>query len=275
MIGRCWRMAAAMGLLAAALPRMAASAGADAAGAGPSVASREASTAGFARAVEGYEAGRPADAKRELLALLDEGFVHPAVLYNLGNAAYRLEDWVTAAYAYEWAARLEADRDLAHNLELVRRHLPGDRLPVESTVAAQRVADVLRRVPLRLALWTLVAAWTLGWLVLALRLTGRLSGFTWLGVTLLLLSVPPAVVAAAHVARARTPAEGIVQVPEVDVRSGPGHDYALLFTLHAGTVVKQLGERADWRHVAIAGGPDGWAEASSVAVFGEPATLRR
>ena len=51
---------------------------------------------------------------------------------------------------------------------------------------------------------------------------------------------------------------------KVDVRSGPGEENALLFTLHEGTRV-ELGDHLDaWVHVNLSNGLSGWVPSSSI-----------
>jgi hypothetical protein len=226
-------------------------------------------------AVAAYEAERPAEAEQLFRRLVEDGAAHPAVLVGLGNSAYRLGRWVEAVYAYEWAALLDPGApDVAENLRLARAHLVADTLPTDESPAARALREQLRRVPARLTLLVFALAWTAGWSVLALRQAGRLAGWTWAGVALLVLAVPLAAHVAFRLHETRGPPRGVLQDVSTEVRSGPGEDYASLFTLHAGTLVEAREQRAGWRRIAIPQGPEGWAPSSAIAIIGDPSTLR-
>jgi tetratricopeptide (TPR) repeat protein len=228
-----------------------------------------------AAGVAAYEKGLFAEASAIFLALVRDGHAEPTILLGLGNAAYRRGRFVEAVHAYEWALLLApADDDVAANLKLARAHLVVDQVATDETAAAAKFREMLRRIP---SLWTAIAfvtLWMIGWLVLALRQRGRLVGLAWLAVAAILLSVPPGAHVWYRVRDARGAPRGILQTVEVEVRSGPGESYATLFTLHAGTVVETLEERAGWQRITIPHGPGGWVPSKDLAIFGKPETLR-
>ncbi len=69
------------------------------------------------------------------------------------------------------------------------------------------------------------------------------------------------------------PPRAVLQASKVEVKSGPGAQYATLFEIHAGALVRVLDERGDWRRVQLVDGPGGWLAADTVAIFGRPETL--
>jgi len=231
----------------------------------------------YQSAVAAYEAHDFAKAEAELRALVAEGGegVHPDVLMALGNSAYRMGRFVEATYAYEWGRRLApADDDIRANLEMARARLVADVPASQASAQARWLRDRLERVPARASLLAFAIVWTLGWLVIAARQRGRLPGATWIGLALLLTAIPLLLHGAWQVRRRAKIVDGLVQVTEMTVRSGPGDDYATLFALHAGAVVECRAERSGWRRVAFAGGTEGWVPATDVAVIGDISTLR-
>ena len=228
----------------------------------------------YAEASSLYEAKDFAAAKGAFAALLQEDGPHPDVLLGFGNSAYRLGDYVGATYAYEWGLRLApGDPSLRQNLTVARTHLVSDVFPSAQSETALRAQEALARIPGRLTLLAALVLWTLGFLLLAARQRGFLEGWTWLGVALLLLSLPGFGHAAWQRQRLAGRTEGILQSTEVAVRSGPGPEYQQLFELHAGTVVRVLDERSGWRRVALPNAAEGWVEADDLAVFGQVETL--
>jgi tetratricopeptide (TPR) repeat protein len=262
------RLVRSLGAVILAALAMRASAQAAGAAAAPAEARYE-------QAVAAYEAHDFAAAEAELRALVGDGVEHPDVLMALGNAAYRLGHFVEATYAYEWARRIApADDDVRANLEMARARLVADVPATQASPQARWLRDRLERIPARASLLAFAIAWTLGWLVIAARQRGRLAGATWMGLALLLAAIPLLIHGAWQMQRRARIVDGLVQVTEMTVRSGPGEDYATLFALHAGAVVECRAERSGWRRIAFAGGTEGWVPSGDVAVIGDISTLR-
>lgn len=238
----------------------------------PMVASAD--EARFAEALGLYENQQFEEASEAFKAMIRDDGPHPATLLGLGNSAYRRADWISAVYAYEWGRRLDpADAAIAENLQRARSHLVADVFPSSESDAAVKARAWLARVPGRMTLLAGIIAWSLGFLLLAARLRGRLEGWTWLGIALILLSLPAFAHAAWQRERLGGRPEGILQATEISVRSGPGPEYQELFELHAGTLVEILETRPGWRRVVLPSATEGWVEARDVAVFGDLTTL--
>ena len=56
----------------------------------------------------------------------------------------------------------------------------------------------------------------------------------------------------------------VVTSDSVDANSGPGGAASVLFTLHQGTSVRQLGTEGDWVLVALPNGLSGWVQTDAV-----------
>ncbi len=230
----------------------------------------------YATAMAHYEAGRYAEAEAAFRALVREHGEHPVALLGLGNAAYRTGSWVEAVHAYEWGLRLDPGNDaLEANLAQARAHLIADVFATEESAGARQARLVLARVPGRLTLLAGLALWTLGWLVAAARLRGRMEGWTWLAVALILLATPAFAHAGWQRHRVTARVEGVLVPAKVDIRSGPGSAYQVLFTLHAGAVVTALEERTGWRRVRLPNGAEGWMPDASLALIGDAGAFER
>ena len=228
----------------------------------------------FDEAVAAYEDGRAADAEAGFARLVREGHATPTVLFNLGNAAYRQRRWPAAVLAYEWALTLDPrDVEAKDNLALARDKLVVDETPSDIGPDAQRALEALEAVPTSLTSTLFVGLWTLGCLLVARRIVKGPEVTTWPAV----LALVTALVVASHVAwkvtGVRAAPRGVLQAPAVEVKSGPGPGYETLFTLHAGTVVRQRDARGAWARVEVPHGPGGWIESSHLALIGRPETL--
>ncbi len=60
---------------------------------------------------------------------------------------------------------------------------------------------------------------------------------------------------------------GIIIEKETEVKSGPGANYTVIFTLHEGTKVKILREVKKWYFITLPNGYSGWVEAKVVGII--------
>ena len=215
-----------------------------------------------------YKAGHFDQAVAAYQEILAYGIVDPRVLYNLGNAYFKTGKIGQAIVQYERALRLApSDQEIRDNLELARGQIH-DRPPEPELQYPIRVArDTLEMLPSGpltatfLVLWfaatgfagavPLVRAWDRR-RILALAATA----FGLLALT--------AGAAVAYQVRMEEAAVAIILPDKVDVRSGPGEENTVLFTVHEGTRM-ELGNRLDtWVQVSLPTGLSGWVPASSV-----------
>ena len=215
-----------------------------------------------------YDARRYDEAVAAYEKVLGAGYADPRVLYNLGNAEYRLGHLGLAILAWERSIRLDpSDEDTRANLELARGQI------------RDRVGEPELQYPIRVVKETLEAipAGTIAWVFLALY-AGAAGGFgaaivarDWFRRRLLVyaaaaLSLGALCGGAALLSRGRMDAApaAVVLVEKVDVRSGPGEENTILFTVHEGTRM-DLGNRLDlWVQVSLPNGLTGWVPATSV-----------
>lgn len=226
------------------------------------ITSKAISGAQMADANRLYEEGRFAEAAALYQTLVIAGAEEGRLYYNLGDAHYKAGDLGRAILNFRRAQRLlPRDGDVAVNLKLARAQTL-DRIEDESEGA---IVDLMRRIirwttlneaaKAALTLWALLCALGIG----AILWRGRRRVLLYLAggvATLLLLGVlsigirlldehgqPPAVVVA----------------DKVPIRSGPGDDYLIEFTLHSGAEVRIVDRRGDWLRITLPGDLQGWA----------------
>lgn len=210
----------------------------------------------FAAAIAGYEAA--------LAAGTDHAFVH----YNLGNAHFKQGELGRAIASYLRAHRL-APRDarIATNLERARAQQR------DRELAAGTVPPVLRAVPWLYGRLSLDEWWTFAlvayFLLVAVRVAAHWTtldrrGLARLSVVLVLLAALGTVMGGARYRNEVMRTTAIAIADEIEVRSGPGRDYALAFRIHEGLQVR-LAERRDvWVRIELGGDLTGWVPASSI-----------
>lgn len=215
-----------------------------------------------------YAAGEHAAA----LALFDSAasaFTSPALLYNIGNCHFKLNDIPHAILYYERALRLApGDADVQTNLELARQNVVDrvNELPsfslgsTWSRIRGGRDADQWAR----RSLWACLAFFVALAAAVALRQrTARrvlfgLSGLLFIGTALSIAF------AAFRHKEVTDQSEAIIMSAKVDVRSEPRDGSTVLFVLHRGTKVTILQQDNAWSEVQLANGSVGWMPPASL-----------
>lgn len=213
----------------------------------------------FQAAGAAYEAGRFAEAQAGWERLAAQQGLTAPLCYNLGNAAFRLGHRGQAIVWYERARRLAPrDEDIRYNLTVLRSALQDEHASgwemadraVTPTELAWLASALLWLLGCGLG-WALWAGWEWSrWRGLALiGLPAFLAVLLWLGLRTRDLAAPWAVVAQ----------------PTLEVRSGPGDQFAVGFTVPEGTRALILNQRPGWIELGVpAKSLKGWAPADSV-----------
>lgn len=217
-----------------------------------------------------YERGEYADAAQQYEALIDRGYEHASLYYNLGNTYFKSGELGRAIANYLRAEGLSPrDADIRANLDLARSRTV-DRIDVSGGSLAASVSDFGRRWltvgelgAATLLLWT-VSTLAIGALVVwnavprrvAVRNGAIVTSAATVAALLLLLSMLYA-----------NPNDdtGVVTDATLDVASGPGTQYPTEFTLHSGAQVRLVDSRQGWLRIALPGGElQGWAQSNAI-----------
>lgn len=186
-----------------------------------------------------------------------------ALLYNIGNCHFKLNDVGHAILFYERAIRMEPGaEDIQANLDMAREQVV-DRVTEPPGIA-------LGGAWARLRSGSDVDHWARRAIVLGAIL------FTLLGIALFMprgkirmllhglaivaaLSTATALALAGYrVAEVRNTDSAIIMMPKVDARSAPQGGGTVLFVLHEGTKVQVLQEQAGWTEIRLPNGNVGW-----------------
>jgi hypothetical protein len=221
-----------------------------------------------AKAARLYAAG----SAEEALVLYDSVWTtrtSPALLYNIGNCHFKLNDIPRAVLFYERALKLApGDEDVKANLELARQSVVDrvNELPsfsLGSTWGRLRGgADADQWA--RRSLWAAFLSFLLiaGALMIKHR-TGRRMLLAVGGIMVLVTGMSVAFAAFRH-AEVTDDSEAIIMAAKVDVRSEPRTGTTVLFVLHKGTKVTVLQEENGWTEVRLANGNVGWMPPSTL-----------
>ncbi len=222
----------------------------------------------FEKANSAYEAGRYEEAAAGYETILGYGLKDPRVLYNLGNAFFKMGRLGPAILNYERASRFDpSDREIRDNLEFALGRIRDRVREPETPYPVQAIQDTLDTVSsgamsgIFLAVYLLTS--TLGGvLTLARRGTRRRAAayaFACAGLMLLVASL-----GLAYKIREDTARHAIVMQDRVDVRSGPADDNTVLFTVHEGTRLDVRNRLDGWCQVSLPNAWSGWIPAASV-----------
>jgi tetratricopeptide (TPR) repeat protein len=222
----------------------------------------------FERGAAAYREGKFEDAAKAYIAILESGIADPRVFYNLGNVYFKQGRIGPAILEYERALRLDpADQDVRDNLDLARSQMR-DKAPDPDLQAPVRlVKDTIESTPPDILSWAFLGFW---WLT-CLGIAGIPLMRSWIRRRFMAygagaLALVAALFATALVYQMQQEAEGIaiVMADKVDVRSGPGEENTVLFTVHEGTRMEVRSRVEHWTQVSLPNGLSGWVPAESV-----------
>lgn len=222
----------------------------------------------IAQAGRTYAAGDHAKAL-QLFDSVHTRFYSPALLYNIGNCHFKLNDIPNAILFYERAYKLApGDVDVRANLDLARQQVVDrvSELPkftLGSTWAGLRGGNDPDQWARR-ALWcTLLTFLILALATLATKRSMRRALYAASGLGVLMTLVALGFAAYRH-KELTDDSAAIIMTAKVDVRSEPRAASTNLFVLHKGTKVTVLDEEDGWCEVELANGSVGWAPPSSL-----------
>jgi len=229
--------------------------------------SKDVSGEGIEAANARYEAGDYVGAVMAYERLVAQGIESGVVYYNLGNAHFKLGDLGRAILNYSRAQRLlPRDEDVATNLELARAQTldrleanDGDAMASLVNRALMGWTSPNETAAIALGLWA--ALCLVGVIALVRPRARRTMGYVALIVGLLLLIALLSLGGRMVQDQRRPP--GLIVAQQVEVRSGPGDDYLVEFSLHSGTEIAVLDQRAGWWRIALPGGLEGWLPAEA------------
>jgi len=205
----------------------------------------------------------------QLYDSLNGAWTSPALLFNIGNCHFKLNDVPRAILYYERALRLAPGaEDIQANLDLARMQAVDrvNELPAftlggfwERLRGGRDIDQWARRsLGASLLLFVLLSAWAL--------VRRRPWRNVLLGASALTFVVTAGCIALAayRVQEATDSSQAIIMSPKVDVRSEPRDGATTLFVLHEGTKVTILQDENGWSEVRLPNGNVGWMPPSTL-----------
>ena len=210
----------------------------------------------FESANTAFAEGKFEDARRGYERALSDGW-RPGVLYNLGNAHYRLDQPGRAVLNYERAVALSGvNPDAQANLKFVRDQAGGR---VAEPLWYEIVLDApTSRVGLGLAVGV---AW-LGWLWAGAALWRRSGAAGVVGG--MLLVVLGAAYGTGQLWRNEQRSNDAIVIQKSDAHREPADRAPLAESLGAGSRVRIFSEQGEWTFVMLPAGQKGWLKANAI-----------
>lgn len=220
------------------------------------------------RANSAYAAGDH-NAALALYDSLHRTHTSAALLYNIGNCHFKLNDVGRAILFYERAIRMEPGaEDIQANLDLARQQVvdrvsepPG--IALGGTWARLRSGNDVDHWARR-ALVLCAALFILLGISLFLPAGGFRQVLRGLAIISALSTAVAMGLAGYRSAEVRNADSAIIMMPKVDARSAPQGGGTVLFVLHEGTKVQVLQEQAGWTEIRLPNGNVGWLPPDAV-----------
>ena len=222
----------------------------------------------FATGNDAYDEGRYEEAVTAYQQILSRGLFDPRVYYNLGNAYFKLGRLGPAILHYERALKLSPDdREARHNLELARGQIRDRVAEPELQYPIRVVKEAIDQLPPNPLAWLFLLFYGMLAGLIALHILSRSwtrrRAIAYASILVGLLAVT-AGTALVYKMRQMSSEVAVVMQDKVDVRSGPGEDNTILFTVHEGTRVEMRNRLQTWVQVGLPNGLSGWVPSTTL-----------
>ncbi len=223
----------------------------------------------FKLANEKYKTGNYQEAIQIYNSILKKGIKNGYIYYNLGNAYFKNKELGKAILNYERAKiYLPDDKDVNYNLKyasLMRIDKFKKNAPNPFTVIIMFIYNMFSVntlfVFVYLLLLVIIGFYFVKWFwknnITLNNILYKIFPYT-IGLFiffLFLLSV--------KIYITETSSYAIILKKEIDVKSGPGKEYTVMFNLHEGTKVSVKKYSGNWMFISTPNGFSGWIEKSS------------
>lgn len=220
----------------------------------------------FAAGNEAYQRGDYVTAQQQYLGALGSGRATPALLYNLGNTCFRLQQLGWAILYYERALlATPRDADLRANLAtaIASRHTPPmTDAPGWIHVILRAVLDTFTLNELALVA-TLLYFTACGLLFWRLRARSFRRRYEWLLYTALALAILLIGLTAAKSGSDYDRSRAVI-VADGTIMSGPADNFQIVRKVYQGEMAHLVSEQGVWRQVRLETGSTGWLSQSMV-----------
>ncbi|KPL00490.1 MAG: hypothetical protein AMJ91_04590 [candidate division Zixibacteria bacterium SM23_73_3] len=217
---------------------------------------------------QNYEEAKFDQSIQEYEKILDLGIKNSRVFYNLGNAYFRQNQLGKSILNYRRALVLQPrDEDAKANLSFVK-------LFTLDKIEEQKINPFSNMLHWFLNLWSLdefallasffyTLSMALG-ILMIFRRSKRYLRLVFVTLLILLVIFGSSLFAKIYL---ESLDYGVVVVPRVEVRSGPGEDFILQFTGHEGLEFRVDEKTERWYRISLPNGIKGWIPKEAVEII--------
>ena len=205
-------------------------------------------------------------------SIIEEGYVSAPLLYNIGNAYFKMRNYPMAILNYEKALKIEPDNDdIKQNLAIANALITDKIEPVPEFFLRKLWKNIGNKFSANE--WATMSLVLIGLvlLVIFLYLTARTKGLKksmfFAGILLIIICLCSIIFASQKHRYMNEHNDAIVMVPTITVKSSPSSSGTDLFVLHEGTKVRVLDKADNWNKIKIADGSVGWMQSSCMTRF--------
>ena len=204
--------------------------------------------------------------------IINEGYVSAPLLYNIGNAYFKMRNYPMAILNYEKALKIEPDNaDIKQNLAIANALITDKIEPVPEfflkklwrSIGDKLSANEWATVSLVLIALVLITLF----LYLTARTRGVKKSMFFIGILLIIIALCSIIHASQKWKYMNEHNEAIVMMPTITVKSSPSSSGTDLFVLHEGTKVDIMDKADNWNKIKIADGSVGWLPSSCITRF--------
>lgn len=204
--------------------------------------------------------------------ILDDGYVSAPLLYNIGNAYFKMREYPLAILYYEKALKIEPNNeDIQQNLAIANAMITDKIEPMPEFFLRKLWRNIGNIFTANeWAIWSLLLialVLTVLFLYLTAHTRGMKKGMFFTGILLILLALCSIIFASQKYRYIYEHSEAIIMMPTITVKSSPTSSGTDLFVLHEGTKVKVLDDTDNWNKIKIADGSVGWLPSSCIVKY--------
>lgn len=212
-----------------------------------------------------YSLGEYANALDAYKQIEDGGYLSAKLLYNMGNAYYKLQEDGKAILYYERALKLDpANEDIKTNLDIARLKTLDKIESVPEFILSTWTKDLRNAMSSDKWAWSGLVLLCVTAVLMLLFRHAPTVGQRKLSFVVACLTFLLAVIAFIFSLNLRSKAKSsdfaVVLSPVSNVKSAPNSTGGNLFILHEGTKVEILESVGQWSKVELSDGRQGWME---------------
>lgn len=223
----------------------------------------------FQIGVENYRSGEYRLAAGVWTDLYNSGYDNFELLYNLGNAWFKIEDIPMAILFYERALlRKPWDDDVRYNLSIAES-LKRDRYESIPQIFLIRWFN-FSALSLSSDRWAIISLTSFILLLILMLLFLFTSGYRlkrvsfWLSLMLMIISATAFMLSVRNSTLVYNNKESIIIAPVITGRSAPSETGGELFVIHEGLKVRTGEQIGEWCEIRLPDGNKGWVPVSSL-----------